>query len=709
MEFKILGPLEAEQEGKSVPLGGARRRALLALLLVNANRAVSRDRIVDELWGERAPDTANKMIQTYVSQLRKALPDGLIRTHPSGYSIQVADGQLDVHRFEQLLAEASDALSGGDPQDAATRLREALALWRGPALQEFDAPFAVAESARLEELRLTALDQRIDADLALGRHASLIGELEALVSEHPLRERLRASQMLALYRSGRQAEALAAYRDARGTLMNELGLEPSQQLRDLERRILEQDEALGAPQRPSAANGGGADRGPVPEAAPVRYAQNGDVSLAYQVFGEGELDLLLVTGWVLPMELVWDDPAYASFLTRLGAFSRVILWDKRGTGLSDRFPPGKLPTLEQRMEDLGVVMDAAGCEQAAIFGISEGVALAALFAAAHPARTRALALYGGWARTLTSPDYPWSYPPEAFDALVEYMRTSWGDPGDLLGLWAPSALHDQQVRSWWGRALRLGASPGAALDWLRLVRDVDIRDALPAIDAPTLVAHRAGDPLVPKENSRYIANRIPGAVYLELPGEDHLWWLGDHDPLIDAVERLLVDAPERRSAERVLTTVLVTNVVDSARKAAELGDRGWRHLTSAYEVAVRDQLERFGGRQVSTRGDGFVATFDGPTRAIRSAAAIREAVQGLGLEVGIGLHTGECELRGDEVTGSAVEAGADIGALAAPGEILVSSTLRDLVAGSGIEFEDRGSHRLAGVGGERALLALASA
>lgn len=704
MEFNVLGPLEARHEGQRLPLGGPRQRAFLALLLLDANHVVSRDRLVDELWPESPPHTAPKMVQAYVSHLRRVLPDGIIRTHPWGYSIEVAPDTVDLHRFERLIAEGRDALSAGDPRVASERLHEALALWRGSPLEELSGSLAVAEATRLDELRLTAQEARIEADLGLGRHAAVIGELESLISRHPLRERLRASQMLALYRSGRQADALAAYRDTRETLVSELGLEPSPLLRDLERRILEQDDALAAPrgepsvaapEHPAAPSGAGGR----PD---VHYADNGGVSLAYQVFGKGDIDLLLVTGWVLPMELVWDDPAYARFLERLASFSRVILWDKRGTGLSDRFPAGSLPTLEQRMEDLGVVMDAARCERAAIFGISEGSALAALFAAAHPDRTLALVLYGGFARALTSPDYPWGMDAERFDALVEHMRTNWNDPSAFLGLWAPSAFGDPRFRAWWSRALRLGASPAAALDWLRLVRGLDIREAVTAISVPAMVVHREGDLLVPKENARHMAALIPGATYVELPGEDHLWWLGDQAALLDTVEDFLTDIPERRRPERVLATVVVTRVDDRAHVAGRTREQ----IVSSHEQTVRRLVGQFGGAHVRKLGDALLATFPGPSRAIRCADAIRAAARRAGVDACIGVHTGECEVDDGDVSGVAVDVAAEIGALAGGGEVLASSTVEDLVAGSEIVFEDRGSHRGEAIGRGRQLLAV---
>jgi class 3 adenylate cyclase len=437
----------------------------------------------------------------------------------------------------------------------------------------------------------------------------------------------------------------------------------------------------------------------------TRYAMNGDVSLAYQVFGEGDVDLLLVSGWVLPMELFWEEPGLARFLERLGSFARVILWDKRGTGLSDRLPPDRLPSLDDRMEDLTAVLDAVGADRPAIFAASEGTALGLLFAATHPERTRALTVFGGWSRSLHADDHPWNPTEEWFDAFIDRVRSSWGDAGDLLELWAPVAA-DDRLRGWWARALRLGASPTAAVGWLRMTEELDLREVLPSIRVPTLVMHRADDRLVRVENGRYMAERIPGAEYVELPGSDHLWWLGDQDEVLDRIERFLTGTRAPRVPERLLTTVLFTDIADSTRRAGELGDARWRDLLAEHDKLVRDRLAAFQGTEVKTLGDGFLARFDGPTRAIRCAEAIVEAAAALGLRVRAGLHTGECELLDGDLAGIAVSIGARVAALAEPGEVLVSSTVRDLVAGSGIAFADRGEHALHGLDGEWRLLAV---
>lgn len=432
----------------------------------------------------------------------------------------------------------------------------------------------------------------------------------------------------------------------------------------------------------------------------TRYATNGNVSVAYQVVGDGPRDLLLTTGWVVSMESIWEDPLYAEFVERLASFSRVILWDKRGTGMSDRVSADALPTLEDRMEDLNAVLDAAGARDPALVGLSEGALLCALFAATYPDRLSALVLYGGWASSLPKEDSPGIMGREESRRFIRHVREIWGDSGDLLWLWAPSVAEDARARAWWDRALTTGASPSAALAWLQMSGSMDIRAALPAISAPTLVVHRSDDRIIPVENGRYVAKQIPNAKYVELDGQDHLWWFGRQEALLDEIEVFLTGSRESGDSRRALMTILFTDVVDSTKRLSELGDRRWRELSAAHHRDVRIQLERFRGREVNAMGDGYLATFDGPARAIRSADAILERSRELGLSVRAGLHTGECELIGDEISGIAVNIGARVGALAEGGEVLVSSTVRDLVIGSGIEFADRGTHALKGVPGE---------
>jgi class 3 adenylate cyclase len=434
----------------------------------------------------------------------------------------------------------------------------------------------------------------------------------------------------------------------------------------------------------------------MPSAAPeTRYAKSGDVNIAYQVVGEGAFDLVYVPGWISNIELMWEEPAHARLLRRLASFSRLILFDKRGTGMSDPVPVDRLPTLEERMDDVRAVMDAAGSERAALFGSSEGGLMSVLFAATYPARTQALVALAIYAKRIWSPDYPWAPKPDDRAAEIEAIERDWGGEMDISNL-APSA--DDAFKRRAVAYLRRSASPGAAVALLRMNTQIDVREVLPTIRVPTLVLHRVDDRDVHVEEARWIAAQIPDAKYVELPGDEHLIWAGDVDTVVDEVEEFLTGSRPLHGADRVLATVLFTDIVGSTKRAAEVGDRRWRELLEQHHAVVRRELERFRGREVDTAGDAFLATFDGPARAIRCACAIRDALGRLDLEVRAGLHTGECELIGDKVGGIAVHTGARVPSVAGAGEVLATSTVRDLVAGSGIEFEDRGEHELKGVG-----------
>jgi len=430
----------------------------------------------------------------------------------------------------------------------------------------------------------------------------------------------------------------------------------------------------------------------VPE---TRYAKSGDLSIAYQVVGEGPLDLIYVPGWISNVELMWDEPAHAHVLDRLASFSRLILFDKRGTGLSDPVPLDRLPTLEERMDDVRAVLDAVECEQAALFGFSEGGLMSVLFAATYPERITALALFGVFAKRIWSPDYPWAPTPEARAREIEELERNWSKRMDLDTL-APS--EDEAFKNRLATYFRRSASPGAAVALLRMNTQIDVRDVLPSIHAPTLVLHRSDDLDVNIAEGRWVAQQIPGAKFVELPGDAHTLWGGDTDSVVDEIEEFLTGARRGPDPDRVLATVLFTDIVGSTEQATRLGDRRWRELLERHHVLVRKELERFNGRELDTAGDGFLATFDGPARAIRCAYAIGKGVRGIGLEVRAGVHTGECELFADKVAGLAVHTGARIVGEAQAGEVLVSQTVTHLVAGSGISFEDRGAHELKGVG-----------
>jgi pimeloyl-ACP methyl ester carboxylesterase len=437
--------------------------------------------------------------------------------------------------------------------------------------------------------------------------------------------------------------------------------------------------------------------------AATRYANSGGVSIAYQVNGEGPLALVFVPGFVSHVELLWDEPVVARFLRRLASFSRLIVFDKRGQGLSDR--PADPPTLEDSMGDLRAVMEAAGCDRPAIFGISEGGPMSILFAATFPDRISSLVLYGTYARMVQAPGFPCGIPNDALDRWGEMMGREWGGPVGV-PLWAPGGDGDPEFERWWARLLRQGTSPAGAIALMELYREIDVRAILPTIRVPTLILHREDDRVVPVRQGRYLAEQIPGARYVELSGDDHLAMVGDQDALIDEVEEFLVGSRRAHEPERALTTVLFTDIVGSTERAAELGDRRWRDLLERHDAMVRQQLDIHRGREVKTMGDGFLATFDGPARAIRCACAIRDELWGIGVEVRAGIHTGEVELIGDDVSGMAVNIGARIGALADRGEVRVSSTVKELVVGSGLEFAERGEHTLKGAPGEWRLFAV---
>jgi len=441
--------------------------------------------------------------------------------------------------------------------------------------------------------------------------------------------------------------------------------------------------------------------------AQTRYAKSGDVHIAYQVVGTGPFDLVLVPGAFSHVELWWEEPSAASFLQRLASFSRLILFDKRGTGLSDRVPDTALPTLEERMDDVRAVMDAVGSQRAALFGFSEGGPMCTLFAATYPERTRALVLYGSFATWCRTSEHPWGLTPETIEAMLTTIERHWGE-GMSLDVSAPSMAGNERMRQWIGRYERLAASPGAMLTLLRMNFEIDVRHVLSAIRVPTLVLHRTNELLVEVGCARYMAGVIPAAKYVELPGVDHLPWVGDVDALVGEIQEFLTGARAAPNFDRVLATVMFTDIVASTERAAELGDRRWLALLDEHHAVVRRELARFRGSEVKTTGDGFLATFDGPARAIRCARSIVDEVQRLGLEVRTGLHTGECEMVGDDVRGIAVHTAARVAAAAAAGEVLVSSTVKDLVAGAGIAFVERGSRALKGVPGEWRLFAVDS-
>lgn len=429
----------------------------------------------------------------------------------------------------------------------------------------------------------------------------------------------------------------------------------------------------------------------------TRYARSGELHIAYQVVGEGPIDLLWVPTWIWEVEHMWEDPSTTRLLEDLSSFCRLIMFDRRGLGLSDPRPGGGVPTLEEQMDDLVAVMDAVGSSEAAVVAILDAGAMASLFAATHPERTRALVLFEAQPCMAWAPDYDWPMTPEQREEYVEHLRDDWGSGARVLGL---TAGRDPRLRRWAGRLERLTASPGTAVAMVRMQGQMDVRPVLPSIQAPTLVLHRPENGFVDRRHSVWLGEHIPGANLVELPGKHALPFGPGQDRFVEEVEEFLTGARRGADPERVLATVMFGDIVDSTRRAAELGDRRWRQLLEDFSRAYERELERFRGRVVKALGDGILATFDGPARAIMCAAAVGEVGRSdFGLELRAGMHTGEVEVIGEDIGGIAVHIAARVLSFAAPGEMIVSGTVKDLVVGSGINFDDRGEHELRGVPG----------
>jgi class 3 adenylate cyclase len=421
----------------------------------------------------------------------------------------------------------------------------------------------------------------------------------------------------------------------------------------------------------------------------TRYAKSGDVNIAYQLFGEGPRNIVLAPGFVSHVEHIWDHPAPARFLRRLAAMGKVVIFDKRGTGMSDRV--GGVPHLDQRMDDIRAVMDAVGFKRANLIGISEGGAMCQLFAATHPARVDAMVLIGtyvSYRESVLSGD--------RLDHFLRLIDSHWGE-GMSVETFAPSMAGDKAFRQWWAKYERLSASPGAVTALTHMNCEIDIRAILPTIAVPTLLLHRTGDSRVNVEAARYMERNIPNAKLIEYPGRDHLAFVGDIDVELDDIEEFITGARPLAAVERLLATVMFTDIVDSTRQAAALGDRQWAAKRLAHDQLVRNAIERQRGKIIKGLGDGFLATFDGPARAVHAGQAAALAAREAGLPIRVGLHTGEIALEGDDIAGLAVATAARVASIAGAGEVVVSSTVRDLVAGSGLRFTDRGSHALKGL------------
>jgi DNA-binding SARP family transcriptional activator/pimeloyl-ACP methyl ester carboxylesterase/class 3 adenylate cyclase len=718
VDFGVLGPLEVTADGRPAKLAGARSRAVLAMLLVHANQVVSSDRLIEELWPGHPPRKAADSLQVRMSELRKALRSAgeadRLATRPPGYLLQVAPDELDALRFERLAAEGNAALAVGDAASAVQLLDQALALWRGSALADIDSVPSVRSAAgRLDEERLAALESRGEALLACGRHRDLIANLETLTGAYPLRERFWSQRMLALYRAGRQADALRAYHELRDILVAELAIEPGPELRELHAQILRQDPVLdrlagGSPDSGLDGRAGAPTRGDPGAVPQIRYAQTSDgIHIAYLVTGQGERDIVFVPGLMSHLELLWEDPQTAGFLRQLATLGRLIMFDKRDTGLSDR-TPGDM-SLAERIEDLQAVMGAAGSSRAVLFGYSEGAPMSLLFAATHPARVTALILGSASACWFSGPGYPCGQGTrEMFDALTGIAAHRWGQ-GATIEWYMQSRAGSARMRAAFARFERMAISPNSFLRMLRMIRDIDVRAVLPAIHVPTLVIQRTSDRITPPCHGRYLASHISGARYFEQPGDHSLRFAasGNSEALYAEIAGFLAQASHRRDPDRVLATILHARIAGvRTSMAGQQEQRAAPAVLAGLGWAAGDLVRGHRGRLLRTTADGILATFDAPRQAIRCAAALRDDATAAGIQVRTGIHTGEVELIGEDIAGLSVRITDRVAAFAQPAEILVSRTVKDLVAGSGIVFAQRGSYPLTGPADEWPLFAV---
>ena len=672
MRISLLGPVHVDDAPGTVNLA-AKERSLLATLALRAGTIVSIDALIRSLWGDEPPSSARKTLQTYISNLRQAIGPDAISTHPSGYRLDVDPDDIDIHRFRALVRAADDALRDDSLALARRQLREALTLWRGGAFGDVASHTGLAsEGVRLEEEHLSALEARIAADLAAGAHGELVGELETLVRDHPFRERLWGALMVALYRCGRQADALATYQRARRQLVNELGLEPGGELRRIEEAILNQDESLAGPPSVDVAIAAGTPSGIL--RSPVRYTRSsGGVSIAYQVAGDGPIDIFAIPGFVTHLDIWWNAPT-DGLVRRLTSIGRLISFDKRGMGLSDR-PDTIDPT--DWLDDALAVLDAVGAKDVVVLGNSSGTPTAIRLASIHPQRVRALVVFAGGPRSLAGPGYEIGHDRELVEDFATELEHGWGS-GVLIEAFAPSRANDLHVRDYWARYQQLAASPTAAmLSFWSAVED-DVVDLLPTIEAPTLVLHPERDLITPVAWGRFLAQRIPRAEFVGLDSDVHLICVSDvitemADEIAAFVGRSVPEAAGD-TREPVLVTVVSIQTKSTA-------------LRETAGVA----LARVGGR-VQAR-PALTVIFDTPGKALRGVRALlrelppHDAVVG---PIGIGVQVGECFLTDVGYRGAAVDIAHRFAVHAEPeGEVLITATVRDLLSDAGIGLGPR--------------------
>ncbi|RVD43673.1 alpha/beta fold hydrolase [Mesorhizobium sp. M4A.F.Ca.ET.020.02.1.1] len=669
----LLGGFDFAGVGAAAPAFSRKARAMVAYLALQAGQAQSREKLAALLWSLHGETQARMSLRQAVSAVRKAMQrsgGGRFLTEGANIALHLDDFDFDVARFEALA-------TSGSIED----LEQALVVYRGDLLDGHglkEEPFEDwlrVERERLRMMAVAALDRLVTQYGTANDFASCARAAARLLAMEPLREDIHRALMRSFAAQGRINLALKQYELCRDALERDLALAPEPETRQLY-------ETLRARRTKSASHHSlqipaTGTEGSVPIAAPTHYVKSAGINIAYQMTGDGPVDLLYVQGWVSNLDLAWGSPRYAHVLRRLGTFSRLIRIDKRGTGLSDRNVGP--PTLEERMEDVRAVLDAVGSKRTVLFGSSEGGPMCMLFAATYPERTAALVLNGTYARGTWSKDYPWARTAEQVDEDLASVERQWGKPAELLNA-APSLSEDSSEREWFAAYLRNSASPADAIALWRWGTEIDVRDILPAIHVPTLVIQRTGDRWVRPEEGRYLARHIEGARYLELAGRDHLIWGEDCDRLVDEIRRIVTGALPAAPSERLLLSVLAIEIAPAGEKAI-----------GQHAEAIRDQLLLFDGREIRRSGDKVLAVFQRPTRAIQCAVAIRERLKPLAANFRSSIHIGECESHGEEFSGVAIEVTSRSLDHARPGEIIASRTVRDLIVGSGLAFEEQGA------------------
>jgi DNA-binding SARP family transcriptional activator/pimeloyl-ACP methyl ester carboxylesterase len=691
-------------------LPGHQGRLALAYLLVEHRRPVPRHELADLLWGEEPPASWEKGLAVVISKLRTVLAaadlgDGLL-THAFGcYQLHLPPGTwIDVEVAERTVEDAEAALSQGDPTQARNSALVAAVVARRTFLPGADGWWVETKRTELLVTLRRALDCIVDAALLLGYPDAATAAANEAVAREPYREHAYLQLIRAQAAAGNRAEALQTYERCRRLLAEELGVRPSPQTEEAYLDVLGSEAEAAAP---PVSDPGRAGRAGEPV---TRYARDGDgdVYIAYHVLGVDSPDLLAFSSAMLPIDCMDEEPRLARFHQRLASFRRLIRFDVRGIGLSDSVSPSSPPTLEQWMNDALAVLDAAGSLRAAVLAPRDAALEGILLAATHPDRVSSLIIVNGTARIPRADDYPQGIPQGLLDEFLDLnFEPDAVDRGyDSLDFFAPSVARDPAFRAWWTRAGNRGAGPATAKLLDRVRFHADVRAVLPLVRVPTLVLHRRDDAAFQVGHGRYLADHIPNAKYVELPGADDLYWVGDTARMLDEIEEFLTGVRPGGDIDRVLATVVCIDIVDAHDRAAEVGERQWRQLMVRHDEAAARQLKLFRGRAIMSATDGVLATFDGPVRAVACAQAIRDAVSRIGLNVRAGVHIGEVDLRGD-TGGLTVQIAAQVAALAEPHEVLVSRTVVDVIVGSGIETTDRGEHELDGAPGSWRLFAVA--